>query len=468
MLKEAEYVVEGITLVGIRRVVVKVVARRPVAVEIEELPVPATSSLSALRKLAHLRASLSSASHSLDLSPKLSVERKLSPEEQVATYALGLDPDASSRQALLDSLDWVESLPLLQALADRRGYKVNRKARELLEDVDTKVKKAKLPKNVQEAIDRVDDINIYGAKDLRRTLTDICWVAPPAPAIDPAKARELLDTSHSGMETVKQAVLDYLSLLEWKRRQGQQGGGSNLCLVGPPGVGKTSIASTIAEATGRRLEIINLGGASDVYMGGSDRTFRGAQPGEVVRRLRAGKAHPSQVVFLLDELDKVPMWSDHPALPALLALLDPSQNGAWQDQFLDNISLDLSGAIFLSTANNWEAIAAPLRDRLRRIQLPGYTVQEQLAIAHSHLLPKLKSQLGLNGEVQIEDGAMESLVRDHPYADGVRQIEQRLQTVAARALREHLESGTPVVVTAELAKLWVPAESGKQEMGFRL
>jgi ATP-dependent Lon protease len=260
---------------------------------------------------------------------------------------------------------------------------------------------------------------------------------------------------------VKEAVLDYLGLLAWHQHRGQTAGaalGYGLCLVGPPGVGKTSIAGAIASAAGRRLERIPVGGLDDIYLLGADRSYTRARPGEIVRRLRSARANPSEVVFLLDEIDKVPPGSEHPALPVLLALLDPSQNREWRDHFLDEVPIDLSGALFIATANDEKAIPAPLKDRLRFIHLPAYTAAQQLAIGRSHLLPKLMRDLGIEGEVRVDPSALSSLVHDHPPTDGCRQLEQRLQVVLSRALRTHLEFGVSVTVDAALARDWVEPE----------
>jgi len=293
---------------------------------------------------------------------------------------------------------------------------------------------------------------------------DMRWEAPPPSPIDLAGARSLLDASHSALGAVKEAVLDQLGLLAWHQYRGHTASaalGYGLCLVGPPGVGKTTIAESIASAAGRRLERIPVGGLDDVYLLGADRSYSRARPGEIVRRLRSARAHPSEVVFLLDEIDKVPPGAEHPALPVLLALFDPAQNREWRDHFLDEVPIDLSGALFLATANDEQAIPAPLKDRLRFIHLPAYTAAQQLAIGHSHLLPKLMRDLGIEGEVTVDPSALHSLVHDHPPAEGCRQLEQRLEVVISRAVRLYLQCGETVSVDRALARLWVHPEEQK-------
>ena len=290
-------------------------------------------------------------------------------------------------------------------------------------------------------------------------LRELVWEAPPAQPVDLARARQLLDDSHSGLEEAKRAILDHLVVLEWQRQRGMpSSAGPALCLVGPPGTGKTTLAAKVAEAMGRRLERISLGGVDDVSLVGVDRVYRQSRPGEIVRRLRAAQVHPSQVVWLLDEIDKATRWSDHTAIPVLLALLDPSQNSAWQDRFLDGARLDLSGSVFVTTANDLDGIPSALRDRLRCVEVPGYSPAEQIEIGAQKLLPKLLRRLDAAGVVEVTGAALDSLVLDHPRTSGCRQLEQRLQVVLARALELHMAGGGQVTVDRPTATAWVPPE----------
>jgi ATP-dependent Lon protease len=299
-----------------------------------------------------------------------------------------------------------------------------------------------------------------------RVLRELVWEAPPSQPVDLAQARQLLDDSHAGLEGAKRAILDHLVLFEWQRQRGLAPTAVHaLCLVGPPGTGKTTLAAKVAEAMGRRLERIPLGGIDDVTLVGTDRAYRQSRPGEIVRRLRTAQVHPSPVVWLLDEIDKASRWSEHSAIPVLLALLDPSQNSAWQDRFLDGVRLDLSSSMFLATANDVDAIPHALRDRLRCVGVPGYSPTGQIQIGVEKLLPKLLSQLGAAGVVAVQQPAIAALVLDHPRTAGCRQLEQRLQVVLARALEIHMDGGSMVTVDAQMAREWVPVQQ-ETTLGF--
>ncbi|MGC1909941.1 MAG: AAA family ATPase [Candidatus Dormiibacterota bacterium] len=465
--------VATVRLFGLRRVQVLRMMRRQPYPLVETVPLPEGNAPShgSLRRLDGLigRAVRGefrsiSAAHAFEL-------RRLSPDLATDRLAAQLSPDHHARAALLAAADWPDRLDMVAKLVGRRHRRSPRASR--TPDLDQQVKKAKLPAAIRQAAERAlhNQLGKEGAgnRDLVRLVLDMRWEAPSACPIDLARAGSLLDASHSDLGAVKEAVLDYLGLLAWRQQRGEERGttlGYGLCLVGPPGVGKTSIAEAIARAAGRRLERIPVGGLDDVYLLGADRSYSRARPGEIVRRLRSSRAHPTEVVFLLDEIDKVPPGSGHPALPVLLALLDPSQNREWRDHFLEEVPIDLSGALFIATANDEDAIPAPLKDRLRIIRLPAYTAAQQLAIGRSHLLPKLLRDLGIESEVAVDASALASLVHDHPPTDGCRQLEQRLQVVLSRALRTHLEFGVAVTVDEVLARAWIPPER-RLSLGFR-
>ena len=466
-------VVERAKLFGLRRVqVLRLVQRQPhLVVEIRELAAGTPSSDWALRRLERLIAVANRGEIRSISSAHAAALRALPPDQATDHLGAALSPDDHARVALLKAVDWPDRLdPVAKLIGQRQRGSRHRTGKLAL---DEQVKKAKLPLAVRQAAEQAlqnqPGKDGAGNRDLVRLVLDMRWEAPTPSPIDLAQARRLLDASHSDLGTVKEAVLDYLGLLAWHQHRGQTAGtalGYGLCLVGPPGVGKTSIAGAIASAAGRRLERIPVGGLDDIYLLGADRTYTRARPGEILRRLRSAHAHPTEVVFLLDEIDKVPPGSEHSALPVLLALLDPSQNREWRDHFLDEVPIDLSGALFVATANEEQAIPAPLKDRLRFIRLPAYTAAQQLAIGRSHLLPKLMSDLGIEGEVTVDASAMSSLVHDHPPSQGCRQLEQRLQVVLSRALRTHLEFGVSVTVDAALARAWVEPER-HQTLGFR-
>jgi hypothetical protein len=460
---------------GLRRVeVVRTERRGPLLlVQVGEVPTEVEASADDLARLRRLRTRLSRTRHfgSSDPIPDLPDV----PLDRLADLlALHLSPGPQSRLGLLTAVSWVDRLPLLERLAKpRRQPRIRRpRARKSPESLEERVEDASLPDAVRRVVERdmahLDSIHGVRTRQAVEIMLDLVWSPPPANPIDVVRARELMDASHSGLEAAKSAVLDFLVLLEWQRRHGQSPNpGHTLCLVGAPGTGKTTLLEAAAEAMGRRLELIAGGGLDDVILLGADQAYHSARPGEIVRRLQAARAHPTEVVFLLDEIDKVSRWGDHAAMPVLLALLDPAQNAAWQDHFLDGVHLDLSGAVFMATANEKSAIAAPLRDRLRCIDVPPYSRDTQLEIAKSKLLPKLFGRLEITDELRIDDGVLQFLVFDYPHSPGCRQLEQRLQLVVSRGLGLYLEHGSPVAIDADMVRSWLPPESASG-IGFHL
>lgn len=328
-----------------------------------------------------------------------------------------------------------------------------------------------LPEHIERALaaDYSDSSWDAPGQHTRRFLERICWTPSEAQPLDLATARALLDRSHAGLEDVKQAVLDELAVYEWQRRRGAAANAPPpLCLVGPPGVGKTSIAAAIAAATGRRLERINMAGVDDVYLQGADRSYRRAEPGEIAMRLCRSQRHPAQLLFLLDEVDKVSPHETRSPVASLLCWLDSEQNQEWQDVYLSGIPLDLSAAWFIATANDDERIPAPLRDRLRLLRLPAYSRSTQERIAHTHLLPRLLEELRAESVVSISDDAVSALVWSYPVAPGMRRVDQRLRAALARALRQHLETSGHVEIDRGWLAANMPRDApDRRSLGFR-
>lgn len=269
-------------------------------------------------------------------------------------------------------------------------------------------------------------------------LAELPWVATTGKEIDLKYARQVLDEDHFDLEQVKERILEFLAVLRLKRAQR----GPLLCLVGPPGVGKTSIGRSIARATGRELVRISLGGTNDeAEIRGHRRTYLGALPGQIIRGLRrAGTCDP---VFMLDEIDKLGRDFRGDPAAALLEVLDPEQNGAFRDHYLD-VPFDLSKVMFVATANVIDTIPEPLRDRMEIIEVPGYVDEDKVQIAKRYLVPKQIEENGLELDVDIEftEDALMEVVHGYTHEAGVRKLEQLIASIARKRARQLAEGAT--------------------------
>ncbi|MGH9068695.1 MAG: endopeptidase La, partial [Acidimicrobiales bacterium] len=270
---------------------------------------------------------------------------------------------------------------------------------------------------------------------------------------DATEARRVLDADHNGLADVKDRIVEYLAVRQLRSRRGLRpvsgrGTGAILVLVGPPGVGKTSLGESVAQALGRAFTRVSLGGVRDeAEIRGHRRTYVGAQPGRVVRALReAGTMNP---VVMLDEVDKVGAdWRGDPS-SALLEVLDPAQNHTFRDHYLE-VDLDLSDVVFIATANVVDTIPGPLLDRMEVIRLDGYTEDEKVAIAADHLLPRQLAAAGLQPEeLSVTEAAIRAIVAEHTREAGVRGLERALAKVC-RKVASTIASGpaTPFTVDA--------------------
>ncbi|MGW5940880.1 endopeptidase La [Streptomyces celluloflavus] len=348
-------------------------------------------------------------------------------------------------------------------------------------DYRARVEAADLPEDVRKAalkevdkLERSSDQSPEGSwiRTWLDTVLELPWHERTEDAYDIAGARRVLDADHAGLEDVKERITEYLAVR--KRRAdrglglvggpsaaagdggakggGRRAGGAVLALVGPPGVGKTSLGESVARAMGRSFVRVALGGVRDeAEIRGHRRTYVGALPGRIVRAIKeAGSMNP---VVLLDEIDKV--GSDFRGDPAaaLLEVLDPAQNHTFRDHYLE-VELDLSDVVFLATANVLEAIPEPLLDRMELVRLDGYTEDEKVVIARDHLLPRQLERAGLEpGEVTVTDEALRKLAGEYTREAGVRNLERAV----ARLLRK-------VTAQHELGERELPFTIGDEEL----
>ncbi|MGY4276038.1 endopeptidase La [Streptomyces sp. M18.1] len=318
------------------------------------------------------------------------------------------------------------------------------------DDYRARVEAADLPEKVREAalkevdkLERSSDQSPEGSwiRTWLDTVLEMPWNERTEDAYDIQGAQAVLDAEHAGLEDVKERITEYLAVR--KRRVdrglgvvGGRRGGAVLALVGPPGVGKTSLGESVAHAMGRKFVRVALGGVRDeAEIRGHRRTYVGALPGRIVRAIKeAGSMNP---VVLLDEIDKV--GSDFRGDPAaaLLEVLDPAQNHTFRDHYLE-VELDLSDVVFLATANVLEAIPEALLDRMELVRLDGYTEDEKIVIARDHLLPRQLERAGLDGdEVKVEEGALRKLAGEYTREAGVRTLERSIARLLRKVAAQH-------------------------------
>jgi ATP-dependent Lon protease len=447
-----------------------------------------------------------SAARLLELSPEApegssAVVRSVEDAEQLAdSLAPNLNIDLSQKQAILEELDvekrvravqthvsaQLEIAQIQQKLqkdvasqfsdAQRKAYlrqQLKAIQRELGEgdaggdeqvaQLRTRLEEAKPPADVlaqaERELKRLDFIPPASPEysvivSYVETIAELPWSKLTDDKIDLDEAQKVLDRDHYDLEKVKRRLIEYLAV----RKLNPQGHGPILCFVGPPGVGKTSLGQSIADALGRKFARMSLGGIRDeAEIRGHRRTYIGSMPGRIIQELRrAGTRNP---VMMLDEIDKIGVDFRGDPASALLEVLDPRQNFAFSDRYLD-VPFDLSQIIFIATANYIDAVPEPLRDRMEIISLPGYTEREKLEIAKRYLLPRQLTENGLKpDQTEWQEDAFRRIINDYTHEAGVRDLERQIgavcRAVAAKCARGDCDHMT--ITPEDIAQTLGPA-----------
>jgi ATP-dependent Lon protease len=341
----------------------------------------------------------------------------------------------------------------IKAIHQELGRKDDRS--DEIAELKDKIEKAGLPKAVREKADaelkRLEAMPPVSAEaTVSRNYIDwlvaVPWKKSSRELRDLAHAEEILNSDHHGLERIKERILEFLAV----RQLTQENPAQILCFVGPPGVGKSSLAQSIAKATGRKFVRLSLGGVRDeAEIRGHRRTYIGAFPGQIIQMMK--KAATVNPVFLLDEIDKMSMDFRGDPSAALLEVLDPAQNNAFVDHYLD-VEYDLSKVMFIATANVMHTIPPALKDRMEVIQLSGYTLNEKLAIGRQFLAPRQLKSHGLkDDQLRFEDEGLKSLIESYTREAGVRNLDRELASICRKVARKVVAGGqdSAVLLTPE-------------------
>jgi ATP-dependent Lon protease len=437
-------------------------------------------------------------SHLADLagySPDLSIEQKLQileePDlekrlERLIEWTKAILAEASLKEKIrsdvTEGMEKTQREFLLRQQMEAIKKQLNEGQTDVVSTYRERIAKAGMPESVLtevnrelDRLERTSEQNPeYGwIRTYLDWMLDIPWNVRSEDNYDLKKAREILDEDHTGLSDVKDRIIEFLAVRKLRQERGLEvlsgrGSGAIITLVGPPGVGKTSLGESVARALGRKFTRVSLGGIRDeADIRGHRRTYVGALPGRIVRALKdAGTKNP---VIMLDEIDKVGSdWRGDPSA-ALLEVLDPAQNHTFRDHYLE-VDLDLSEVLFIPTANVSETIPAPLLDRMELIRLDGYTEEEKVAIARDHLLKRQVRQAGLMpDEVTVDDSAIMKVITDHTREAGVRNLERELgkitRKVATKIATKQLTP--PVAITPERVREFLGKAKFDNEVAAR-
>lgn len=329
-----------------------------------------------------------------------------------------------------------------------------------LKQYEERIYKAKLPKEAKDKVlyefNRLKSTGV-GSQESAVIKTYLDWVLDlpwnkfTKDNLDIKNAREVLDKEHYGLEDVKERIIEYLAV----RKISKTLKGPILCLVGPPGVGKTSIAKSVANSLGRKFVRMSLGGVKDeAEIRGHRKTYVGAIPGRIIYSMKqAGYKNP---LFLLDEIDKMGADFKGSLADALLEVLDSEQNSTFRDHYLE-LDFDLSKVLFITTANSLEGISRPLLDRMEIIEVSGYTTEEKFQIAKAHLLPKLLKEHNVeDGKLLVQDNAISTLVENYTRETGVRALERKIASVIRKGITELVEKDkNKIIINSNLIKKYL-------------
>jgi ATP-dependent Lon protease len=468
--------VEGIT----RAKIIRIIAEEPyfkVLVEEQEQEVPYTAEIEALmRNLIHQFEQYVKMSKKIPPETVISVVTIEEPSRLADIIASHLNLKLSDKQAMLEAVDVLQRLEELTGILAKEmeilelERKINIRVRKQMEktqkeyylreqlkaiqkelgDKDDRaseieelreaIEKAKMPKEVREKalkeLDRLEKMPPMVAeatvvRNYLDWLLAVPWKKQTKDSLDVSQAEKILDEDHYGLEKVKERIIEYLAV----RQLTQKMKGPILCLVGPPGVGKTSLAKSIARSMGRNFVRMSLGGVRDeAEIRGHRRTYVGAMPGRIIQAMKQAKT--MNPVFLLDEIDKMSMDFRGDPSAALLEVLDPEQNNAFVDHYME-VPVDLSKVMFVTTANTEHTIPRPLLDRMEVIYISGYTELEKMQIALRYLVPKQMKEHGMSPkQLNISENAVRRVIREYTREAGVRNLERQIATICRKAAVE--------------------------------